>query len=186
MRALIITFNIFIILFFHYSFVFAQHDNNASMDDSVKLLFRTQNSEFTAEVQSVSEKLVTKKLAVLYLKLSSAFLIDSSTVALNINSNNGKVQNFNKHMDYSLGFYKSNVLFEEPDSYKFTFSFDLKDSIGIFKKVNFSFTKEVKATDNMQNHDHGFMGMSNAMMIIMGAAMLAMMAIAIIVGTNHK
>ncbi len=38
----------------------------------------------------------------------------------------------------------------------------------------------------MTNHDDGFMGMSKVMMVIMGAAMLAMMALAIIAGTNHK
>lgn len=34
--------------------------------------------------------------------------------------------------------------------------------------------------------DHGFMGMSNHMMLIMGVGMLAMMVITIAVGSGHK
>ena len=89
-------------------------------------------------------------------------------------------------MEYSSGFYNTTVHFQEPGSYQFEFSFNLKDSSDNMKKVKFSFTKDVEDADSMTNHDDGFMGMSNGMMILMGAAMLAMMAIAIIVGTNHK
>jgi len=177
---------IFPYLFLLVNFAFAQHDHNANIDNSMKLLFSTNNSEFTSEVLTFSEKLVTKKQIVMYLKLSSRFLIDSSSVSLTINSNNGKVQKLNKHMEYSTGFYNSTVHFQEPGSYQFVFSFNLKDSSENLKKANFSFTKDVEDADNMTNHDDGFMGMSNVMMVVMGAAMLAMMAIAIIVGTNHK
>lgn len=168
------------------NYAFAQHEHNANMEDSMKLLFSTQHSDFTAEVKSLSEKLITKKQVDLYLKLSSGFLIDSSTVSLTINSINDKVQKLKKHMDYSAGLYKSNVLFQHPGSYQLIFCFNLKDSSENLKKANFSFTKDVEDSDNMQTHEHGFMGMGNAMMIIMGAAMVVMMAAAIIVGTNHK
>jgi len=184
MRAL--TFTIFIILFINYSFSFAQHEQNTNMDNSMKLLFSIHNSEFTAEVQSDRERLVTKKQIVLFLKLSSGSLIDSSSIALTINSNNGKAQKLNKYMEYSSGHYNTTVLFQEPGSYQFIFSFNLKDSAENLEKANFSFTKDVEGTDKKRNQEDGFMGMSNLMMIIMGAAMLAMMAIAIIVGSNHK
>lgn len=168
------------------NFGFAQHDHNSKMNDSKNMLFSFNNSEFNAEVFSDSEKLITKKRMNLYLKLSSRLSIDSSSVSLNINSSNGKNQDLNKLMDYSSEYYKSNVLFQKSGSYKFIFSFNLKDSSGNRKKTSFSFNKDIEDTDNMTNHDHGFMGMSNAMMIVMGAAMIAMMLVAIIVGTNHK
>jgi len=173
-------------LFLLVNFAFAQHEHNANIDNSMKQLFSTQQSEFTAEVQSVSEKLVTKKKVALYLKLSSRFSIDSSSITLIINSNNGKMQKTNNLMEYSSGLYNTTVHFQEPGSYQFVFSFNLKDSSENLKKANFSFTKDVEDADNMTKHDGGFMGMSNVMMIVMGAAMLAMMAIAIIVGTSHK
>lgn len=176
----------FIYLFILINLASAQHKHNTDKDGSMKMLFSIQNSEFSAEVLSVSEKLVTKKNIAFVLKLSSTLLIDSSSVTLRINSHIGTEQTINKLMEYSSGLYNSIVQFQEPGSHQFTFIFNLKDSSDNLNKANFSFTKDVEDADNMDNHEHGFMGMSNAMMIIMGAAMVAMMVITIIVGTNHK
>lgn len=175
----------FIYLFILINHASAQNKHN-NKDGPMKMLFSIQNSEYSAEVLSVSEKLVTKRNIEFVLKLSSTLLIDSSSVALRINSDSGTEQTINKLMEYSSGLYNSIVQFQEPGSHQFTFSFDLKDSSGNLKKAKFSFTKNVEDADNMNNHEHGFMGMSNVMMIVMGAAMVSMMVIAIIVGTNHK
>ncbi len=176
---------IFLYVFLLINFSQAQHEHNGNTDNPMKQIFSTQQSEFSAEVLSAPEKLITKKQVILYLKLSSISLIDSSPVTLRINSH-GNVHSINKLMDYSSGLYNSTVQFQESGSHQFSFSFNLKDSTGNLKKANFSFTKDVVDADNMNNHEHGFMGMSNAMMIIMGAGMVAMMVIAIIAGTNHK
>jgi hypothetical protein len=169
----------------HANFGIAQHEHNNGSDSKMKILFSTQQSEFSAEVQSASKKMVTKEKSDVYLKLSSKYQIDSLSVALKINSNSGKIQRINNLMEYSNGLYNTEVMFKEPGSYQFTFSFNLIDSSDILKKTNFSFSKDVKSSENKEKEDHGFMGMSSTMMIMMGAAMLVMMIAALIAGTNH-
>lgn len=184
MNKLFIKVNLYLVLLVNIGFT--QHEHNTDMNGSKYMLFAFQNSEFTAEVLTDSEKLITKKRMNIYLKLSTEFSIDSSSVSLKINSGNGKSQILNELMEYSTGYYKNNVLFHKTGPYQFIFSFNLKDSSGNLQKTNFSFNKDIEDTDSMNNHDHGFMGMSGSMMIVMGAVMLAMMAIALILGTGHK
>ncbi|MEZ4690970.1 MAG: hypothetical protein R3A12_12650 [Ignavibacteria bacterium] len=135
---------------------------------------------------SDSEKLITEKKLVLYLNLTSAFTIDSESVKLNLNSKNGEVQKINNFKKLSSGSYKTSIFIRDPGSYRFIFSFTLKDSTKNPKEVNFSFNKDVESLDKMENHEHGFMGMSTTMMIIMGAAMVVMMVIVLATSGNHK
>lgn len=177
--------SIFLYLLLIAGFGFAQHENNENKNDLKNTIFSFQNSEITAEVFSDSEKLIAKKKMILYLKLSSGFSIDSSSVSLIIKSDNGNNEYVNRLMVYSSGYYKCSVLLMENGSYQFVIGFDHKDSSGNLQKTNFSFNKIIEKTDDMTDNDHGIMGMSSTMMIVMGAAMLVMMAAAFIAGTNH-
>lgn len=132
-------------LLLHANFGIAQHEHNNGSDSKMKILFSTQQSEFSAEVQSASKKMVAKEQSDVYLKLSSKYQIDSSSVVLKINSNNGKIQKTNYLMEYSEGFYNTAVLFLEPGSYQFIFSFNLIDSSGILKKLILVLAKMSKA-----------------------------------------
>jgi len=176
---------IFLYLLFFAGFGFAQHDHNENKNDLKNILFSFQNSEFTAEVFSDSEKLTAKKKMILYLKLSSGFSIDPASVYLIIKSNNGNNEYVNRLMDYSTGYYKCSVLIMEKGSYQFKIGFDHKDSSGNLQKTNFSFNKIIEKTDEMTDNDHGIMGMSSTMIIVMGAAMIVMMIAGFIAGTNH-
>lgn len=185
MKTLAITI-VFLNLFLFVNLATAQHAHNKRNNNTTKILFSTHQSEFSAEVQSASKKLETKEQMILNLKLTSKYKIDSSSVVLKINSNIGKLQKINNILEYSDGLFNTEVMFKESGSYLFAFSFNLIDSLNNLKKTNFSFTKDVEDSDNMTNDEHGMMGMSSVMMIVMGAAMIVMMAIVLTSGGSHK
>lgn len=177
---------VFLYLFITANFTFAQDKPDYNIDDSMNLLFSTQQSDFIAEVLTDSEKLVTEKKLVMYLNLSSGLIVDSTSIKLNLNSSNGKVRKINILKKASSGSYVTSVSFSEPLSYRFIFSFTLKDSSGNARDVNFSFYKNVELSVKQKPKEQSFMGMSTGMLIVMGAAMIVMMAIVLAIGGSHK
>lgn len=166
-------------------FTEAQYKNETNSSDSKNIIFSTQQSDYSAEVLSDSEKLITKKNIDLYLKLSSDFIIDSAYVNLSLQSNNGNVRKEIILRKYSSDSYKTSVKFPETGLYKFTFYFTLKDSSGNQNGVSFSFNEDVLKKEKVNRHKSEFMGMSTTIMIIMGAAILIMMGIIMATGGGH-
>jgi len=98
---------------------------------------------------------------ILYLKLSSGFSIDPSSVSFIIKSNNDNNEYVNRLIVYSSGYYKCSVMLIENGLYQFVIGFDHKDSSGNLPKANFSFNKIIENTDEMTDNDHGIMGISS-------------------------
>lgn len=175
------------IIFTIYNCVFAQHDHSKVNSENTIVLFSTQNTQYSAEIQSGTDEFFKDSMYTVSLKLLSTFPIDSSNVSVSILKDDS-IQNVN-HFELLNNKYSAKIKFKQDGIHVLKFTFNLINENKTVNNFSFSFTTNVKnySHANME-HSDGMMSMmgmgSTGFWLIMGGVMAAMMAVIMVLNTN--
>lgn len=176
-----------IIIFTIFNSVFAQHDHNKDYRKNLILIFTTQNEQYSADVESVTDEFIEDSSYVVSLKLTSASPVDSASVKLSVLKNDS-MQNVN-HMELLDDKYSARIKFEKEGKHVLKFTFNLISDDKTLSSFSFNFSTNVKSNSHAKvEHSEGMMGMmgtgSTGFWLIMGGIMVAMMAVIMILNSQ--
>jgi hypothetical protein len=178
-RAFLIT-----IIFTIFNCVFAQHDHNKDNSKNLILIFTTQNEQYSADVESVTDEFVKDSSYAVSLKLTSSSPVDSASVKLSVLKNDS-IQSVN-HMELLNDKYSTRIKFKKEGKYILKFTFNLISDDKTLNSFSFNFSTNVKSNSHAKmEHSEGMMGMgSTGFWLIMGGIMAAMMAVIMILNSQ--
>ena len=190
----VLFFLLYIFISFSPASLLAQHDHKDinRADSSLTQIFFNESSFGKITVFSSSYPLTVNK------EINYRLLISMNDTAMKLNITDTKLvvrKIYDKDIhnpDFKaagddIGVLNTSFIFAKAGNYKFELKLFVVDSAGAKYLADFEFTQNVMGSaDKTNNSHHGFMGMGSEMWIIMGAAMIAMMAVVLMLSSNHR